>query len=158
TAAVRAPAVQGRTQRAGHHMKGLRPMLRDTIAEIVARSVAALHENGDLPKVEIPPIEVMRPQIAAHGDYATNIAMKLAASARAAGTNPTPRPLPAPLAARIRETAAVAPAYDLVASVEVAGPGFINLRLTPAWLLAQAGAVVAAGSLHGASVGGRGQR
>ncbi len=61
-----------------------------------------------------------RPKNREHGDWATNIAMKLAG----------------PLGVSSRELAAeLAPAYaavDGVAAVEVAGPGFINLRLDPA--------------------------
>src|SRR5262249_5913524 len=131
-------------------------MIRDTIAQVVARSVAALHERGALPDVELPPIEVMRPQIATHGDYATNIAMKLAQAARGAGAAKTnPRALAEAITEQIRETADLVPAYDLIASVEVAGPGFINLRLKPSWLLAQAGRVVASGNSHGAGDLGR---
>jgi arginyl-tRNA synthetase len=50
------------------------------------------------------------------------------------------------------------PAYDLVAAVEVAGPGFINLRLKPEWLLAQAATVIAAGNAHGSIQLGKGER
>ncbi len=133
-------------------------MIRDTVVELVARAVAALHEQGDLPAVEIPPIEVSRPQIADHGDYATNIAMKLAAAARAASAEKVnPRALAELIAARIRETADLVPAYDLIAAVEVAGPGFINLRLKPAWLLAQAATVIDSGNAHGSIRLGQGQ-
>jgi arginyl-tRNA synthetase len=134
-------------------------MIRDTIVEMVTRSVAALREQGELPEVEIPPFEVERPQIAAHGDYATNAAMKLAAAVRASGgAKANPRALAEAIAGRIRETAAVVPAYDLVEGVEVAGPGFINVRLKPTWLLAQAEMVIRAGSAHGASEMGRGRK
>ncbi len=60
-------------------------MIRDQIADIFARAVASLQEAGSLPAVEMPPIDVTRPQIAEHGDYATNIAMKLAAAAQGDG-------------------------------------------------------------------------
>lgn len=133
-------------------------MIRDTIAELVARSVAALVEQGELPQVEPPQIEVERPQVAAHGDYATNVAMKLASAAKAAGAKVNPRAAGEAIAARIRETAEVVPAYDLVDAVEVAGPGFINIRLKPTWLLAQASEVVAAGNELGTTRTGRGQK
>ena len=117
-------------------------MLRDLIRDIIARSVAALAEAGELPTLELPVIEVERPKLPEHGDYATNIAMKLAAALRAAGQpKVNPRQLAETIAGHIRETAAVVPAYDLVESVEVEGAGFINLRLSPHWLLRQAGEV-----------------
>src|SRR6476661_8316589 len=112
-------------------------MIRDLIADIVTKSVVTLRESGELPDVPLPPVEIDRPQIAAHGDYATNLAMKLAAALRASGEKSNPRALAEKIADHIRETVAVVPAYDLVQSVEVAGPGFINIWLSPAWLHAR---------------------
>ena len=59
------------------------------------------------------------PRDAAHGDMATNAAMVLAKEAKA-----KPRDLAEAIAAKLR-------ADDLIASVDVAGPGFINLTLKP---------------------------
>jgi arginyl-tRNA synthetase len=71
----------------------------------------------DLSRVVIEP-----PRDAAHGDMATNAAMVLAKEARS-----KPRDLAEQIAARLR-------ADDLIASVDVAGPGFINLTLkASAW-------------------------
>ena len=58
----------------------------------------------------------------AHGDMATNAAMVLAKEAKA-----KPRDLAEKIAAKLR-------ADDLIASVDVAGPGFINLTLKPSGL------------------------
>jgi arginyl-tRNA synthetase len=133
-------------------------MIRDLISQIIAQSVASLHESGELPDVPLPPIEVMRPQIAAHGDYATSIAMKLAAAAKAADVKVNPRALAERIAAHMRESAELVPAYDLVETVEVAGPGFINLRLKLVWLLQQAATVIAEGEAFGTTQAGHGQR
>lgn len=133
-------------------------MIRDQIRDIITRSVAMLREAGQLPEVDIPPFDIERPQIAAHGDYATNIAMKLASAAKAAGQKVNPRVLAEVIATNIRETVEVVPAYDLVASVEVAGPGFINLRLSTRWLLEQAATVIASGNSFGTVNTGRGKR
>lgn len=133
-------------------------MLRDLIHDIIAKSVAALQENGDLPAVEVPGFDIERPQIAAHGDYATNVAMKLAAAAKGSGQKVNPRALAEAIAARVRETVDVVPAYELVSAVEVAGPGFINLRLKPEWLLAQAAEVIVAGNTLGTVRAGAGKR
>lgn len=147
-------------------------MLRDTIWDIVARSVAALQEAGELPHVAVPAFDITYSLLDERGDedarsamrianarrYATNVALKLAAEVRATGASANPRALAETIAARIRETVAVVPAYDLVNEVEVAGPGFINLYLDPTWLLAQAGAIVKAGDAFGRVDTGRGKK
>ena len=66
------------------------------------------------------PIVVERPKQAAHGDYATNVALQ---HAKALGRNP--RELAQALVAAL-------PSSDLVTKAEIAGAGFINLFLTPA--------------------------
>ena len=77
----------------------------------------ALPANLDRKNVTVEP-----PRDAAHGDLATNAAMVLA---KGAGTNPRA------LAEAIKPKLEALPP---VTSVEIAGPGFINLRLTPdAW-------------------------
>ncbi|MGO8946426.1 MAG: arginine--tRNA ligase [Ktedonobacterales bacterium] len=131
-------------------------MIRDTIDQIIRQAVARLAESGELPDVPLPPIDVMRPQIAEHGDYATSIAMKLAAAARSSGVKANPRVIAERIADQIRETSEVVPAYDLVDAVEVAGPGFINLRLSPAWLIRQPASVLSLGDRFGTVSVGRG--
>src|SRR3954465_9623374 len=74
-------------------------------------------------------VELERPKDAAHGDFATNVAMR---SAKSVGT--PPRELAAELAARIAEV-------DAVDSTEVAGPGFINLRLADSFFVGALGEV-----------------
>ncbi len=133
-------------------------MIRDLATEIITRSVAALQEADELPTVEIPSFMVERPQNPTFGDYATNVAMQLAAAVRATGAKAKPRDLAETIAARIRETAAVVPAYDLFDTVEVAGQGFINLRLSDRWLLRQTATILAAGNTLGCIEAGTGQR
>lgn len=133
-------------------------MIRDTLRDIVARSVAALQETGAIASTQVPAFDVERPQIATHGDYATNVAMKLASALRAAGEKPNPRVLAETIAARIRETVAVVPAYNLVSAVEVAGPGFINLRLDHTWLLRQTATILDAGEALGRGNVGHGRK
>jgi arginyl-tRNA synthetase len=76
---------------------------------------------GELAGAEV---ELERPNDPAHGDYATNVALR---TAKAAGR--PPRELAAELAERIE-------ALDEVVSVEVAGPGFLNLRLADGFFAA----------------------
>jgi arginyl-tRNA synthetase len=67
-------------------------------------------------------VVVERPREAAHGDYATNVALVLAKKARR-----NPRELATSIAARL---AAALP--NVIEPPDVAGPGFINLRLKAA--------------------------
>jgi arginyl-tRNA synthetase len=84
--------------------------------------------------------------------------MKLAAALRATGEKSNPRALAEQIADHIRETVGVVPAYDLVQSVEVAGPGFINIRLSPVWLLSRVPRLLGAGDSLGSVDVGHGQR
>jgi len=82
-----------------------------------------------------------RPKVAAHGDIATNVAMQLAKPAR---RNPRE------LAQQIVDTLLAMPeAQELVGSAEVAGPGFINFRLTPAARQAVLHAILQEGANYG---------
>ena len=136
-------------------------MIRDLLHDIIAKSVATLQETGELPAhdvVEVPLFDIEHPQIAAHGDYATSLALKYAAAIRATGQKTNPIELAEKIAAHVRETVQLVPAYDLISSVEVAKPGFINLRLSPTWLLTQAGAVIASGNSFGTTRTGVGKK
>jgi arginyl-tRNA synthetase len=68
------------------------------------------------------PVELERPNDPEHGDYATNAALQLA---------PQHRRPPREFAAELAEQAAE---LEEVERAEIAGPGFVNLWMTPAWL------------------------
>ncbi|MBC7266870.1 MAG: arginine--tRNA ligase [Coriobacteriia bacterium] len=87
---------------------------------MLAQALQDAVEAGEVSFAEPPAVEVERPRDPGHGDWATNVALK---SARAAGM--APRDLAALIAQRIAD-------HPDIASVEVAGPGFINVRLAPA--------------------------
>jgi arginyl-tRNA synthetase len=107
--------------------------------------VAACVDNGEL-AVEVPEqVVVERPKNRDHGDYATNVALVLA---KAAGKNP--REVAQLVAARLAQV-------DGVDSVEVAGPGFLNVRLAGAALGEIARQVVAAGPSYGSNDHAAGQ-
>lgn len=107
-------------------------MLRDAVA---SAAVGALGLEG-LPAGAV----VERPRNPAHGDFATNVAM---VCAPIAGDNPRN------VAVRIAEALAERLGGDLV-STEVAGPGFLNLRLSDGWYGRALAHVLAAGSAFGA--------
>jgi arginyl-tRNA synthetase len=102
------------------------PASTHLFADVLARVhaiCAALAREGNWPaSVDFSRVVVEPPREASHGDMATNAAMVLAKEAKA-----KPRELAEKIAARLREDA-------LVAKVDIAGPGFINLTLKPqAW-------------------------
>jgi arginyl-tRNA synthetase len=86
---------------------------------------------------ELPPIGLERPANPEHGDWATNAAMQLAPIARAA---------PVAIAGAILDHLDRTPA---IATVEVAPPGFLNIRLDPSWIAAQVGPILDAGPTYG---------
>src|ERR1700678_312333 len=97
-------------------------LFANVLARVHAVCGALAAEGGWPAGTDLSRVVVEPPRDAAHGDMATNAAMVLAKEAKA-----KPRDLADAIAARLR-------ADDLVASVEVAGPGFINLTLKPsAW-------------------------
>jgi len=101
-------------------------------ADPVARLAAELSEAVGAP------IELERPSDPAHGDYATNAALQLA---------PERRQPPRELAEEIAASASGLPAVE---RAEIAGPGFVNLWLTDAWLADALAAVVEGGRDFGA--------
>ena len=82
------------------------------------------------------PLVLERPADAKHGDYATNVALRLAGEARRA-----PREMADELVERLV-------AVEGVAAVEVAGPGFLNLTVDDAWLAASVSELVEAGRAY----------
>jgi arginyl-tRNA synthetase len=106
----------------------------------VRAAVRALADQGHLPAgLDLDRVVVEPPRDASHGDLATNAAMVLAKDARMK---------PRDLADRLAEELRKAPH---VASVDVAGPGFINLTLEPAIWPQVLAAVIAAGTRFGAA-------
>jgi arginyl-tRNA synthetase len=79
------------------------------------------------------PVELERPSDVHHGDYATNVALRLAGARRR-----PPREVAAELADGLRS-------LDEVASVDVAGPGFLNLTVDDRWLGTALGSLLVAG-------------
>ncbi|TMS57126.1 arginine--tRNA ligase [Imbroritus primus] len=114
------------------------PVHYQTIATLFANAVANV-----APDAPAPAITLERPKAAAHGDVACNIALQLAKPLK---TNPRE------LAQRIADALQADPAASgLIGGVEIAGPGFINLRLAPAARAAIVRAVQTEGDRFGAA-------
>ena len=91
-------------------------------------------------------VGIERTRDSSHGDFASNIAMQLAKSAKRK---------PRELAQAIVDAL---PQSDLVARVEIAGPGFINFFLSPAAFQAELARVIDQGRAYGRSEMGAGKR
>lgn len=96
--------------------------LREQVEEIVDAALSAAVADGSLPLEEAPAAALERPRDAANGDWASTVALR---AAKAAHMKP-------------RDVAEVVvshlPKNDFIASTEIAGPGFVNIRLTNAAL------------------------
>ncbi|MDR8727885.1 arginine--tRNA ligase [Burkholderia pseudomultivorans] len=126
------------------HKQTLEALLADSV-----KQVAHALKGADSAFVA-PTITLERPKVAAHGDVACNVAMQLA---KPLGTNP--RQLAEKIVA---ELTARPDAQGLVEAAEIAGPGFINLRLTAAAKQAVVAAVLAQGRAFGTSEREKGKR
>lgn len=115
--------------------------------EVFERIIEDLVEAGALPTgLDCGRVVFEPPRDPAHGDVATNAAMVLA---KAAGR--PPRAVAEILAPALT-------ALAVVAEAEIAGPGFINLRLIPGFWHARLAEIVRAGASYGRSKLGAGRR
>ncbi|MDE3079024.1 MAG: arginine--tRNA ligase [Paracoccaceae bacterium] len=121
--------------------------LFNDIRALVISEIEALVAAGTLPAgLDLSAVAVEPPRDAGHGDMATNAAMVLS---KPAGLKP--RDIAEALAARLAADARIA-------SAEVAGPGFLNLRLAaPVWQ-GLVGNVLRGGQAYGRSTMGQGQK
>ena len=119
--------------------------LRDQVAAAIKDGLARASTDLGWTGVDGVPIEVERPGNPDHGDYASNVALKLAKQVR--------KP-PREIARAIRERVPVAPP---IAAVEELS-GFVNVRLDEKWLATQVDEIVRAGTDFGRSVALAGKR
>jgi arginyl-tRNA synthetase len=102
---------------------GLYADIKKSIYESLAAALIRAREAGELSFGELPPFTLEEPREKEHGDLAANAAMLLAKEAKK-----PPREIAALFLKYFERGAAP------VTGAEIAGPGFINLRLDPAWL------------------------
>jgi arginyl-tRNA synthetase len=117
----------------------LSALFRDALERAVDAGDLAL-EPAQLPE---PAVE--RPRLAEHGDWATNVALALAKPAKAA-----PRAVAEAMVRHVR-------APDWVAGIEIAGPGFVNVRLAHGWFEGLLREIVAEAERFGVSDVGKGR-
>ncbi|SFO90209.1 arginyl-tRNA synthetase [Geodermatophilus dictyosporus] len=118
----------------------------EQLRDLVRTAVGAVVERGTLAVAVPDDVVVERPRNPEHGDYATNVALRLA---KPAGR--PPREVAEAVAAELR-------AQPGVAAVDVAGPGFLNIRLAQGALGRIAVEAVTAGEAYGRTTTLAGQR
>jgi arginyl-tRNA synthetase len=125
----------------------LLPVQRD-LAGLFQTALRRAAEAGalDLDPDAVPEPALERPRLPEHGDWATNVALTLAKAAKA-----PPRAIAEAMVAHLELP-------DWVAGVEVAGPGFVNVRLDGRWFAGLVRRVLAAGPSFGATDLGGGER
>jgi arginyl-tRNA synthetase len=118
--------------------------LSELFADALRRAAEAGELDLDPAAVGTPLLE--RPRLAEHGDWASNVALVLAKAAKA-----PPRKVAEAMVARLELP-------DWVESVEVAGPGFVNVRLAPSWFAGLVRRVLREGDAFGRSDFGNGEK
>ncbi|HEY7929489.1 MAG TPA: arginine--tRNA ligase [Steroidobacteraceae bacterium] len=120
--------------------------MKEELSRLLAQALQSL-PHGTLPDaLDSTSISIERTRDSTHGDYTSNVAMRLAKTARLA-----PRALAEAIAAAM-------PPSALVAGVEVAGPGFLNFRISPTAQQAVVLRVLQAADRYGESTLGHGRR
>ena len=117
--------------------------IRRHISEIVRAALDSAQASSQLPEVEVEDLSIERPQKAENGDFSCSLAMKLARPMRM-----SPRAIGEAIVAAL-------PDSEIVGSVWVAGPGFVNFSLADEWLQSQVDRVIEQGESFGNSdIGG----
>ncbi len=136
---------------AGHRKTAVHSV-KSQLRALIEQGIASLRQNGtllpdlDQGQAATPEFVVERPKDRNHGDFSTNAALLLAKHARS-----NPRALAQALVA-------VLDGSGMIASIEIAGPGFINFRLSPDAWQQQLREVHARGADFGRNDSGRGHR
>lgn len=110
--------------------------VRDHLDSLVTGAVQDAIRDGALPDVAVPPGSVERPKDLSKGDYASTLPMRMARAAMMA-----PLDIAEAIVARMPSDPAIEPP-------EVAKPGFINFRLSHAFLQAQVEHIIAHGPAY----------
>ncbi|WP_342642275.1 arginine--tRNA ligase [Rhodoligotrophos ferricapiens] len=115
--------------------------------QVIGAAIGRLTQRGRLPEgMDLSRIVVEPPRDPSHGDVSTNAALILAKP-----TGRKPREIATDLALELQ-------GEDGVASAEVAGPGFVNLRLKPSFWPVVIKAILEDGTRFGAGNLGRGEK
>ncbi|MCD6505361.1 arginine--tRNA ligase [Candidatus Poribacteria bacterium] len=97
--------------------------VRERIARAIEQAIDKAISQGVIPEVQIPKVKLERPRDERFGDLACTVALELASRIKT-----QPRKVAEEIVSRMDS------ADGLIESVEIAGPGFINIKLSKGWL------------------------
>lgn len=117
--------------------------MKRRIEEVLERSLVAARDAGALASEGTATIALEVPKERSHGDLATNVALTMAKAERKA-----PRAIAEALVAHLADP------DGLIESTEVAGPGFLNFRLSPTFWQSELAELSSAEALGVPSAGG----
>jgi len=122
-------------------------MVREELKQALSAALSAAVAKGELPAVEAPPVILETPPDKRFGDFSCNLAMTLAPL-----VGRPPRAVAEVLVRHLRLP------EGRLERTEIAGPGFLNFHLHPAWLRETVRQILAQGERCGRSDIGGGQR
>ena len=111
--------------------------MKQLVANLVTEALASLPELSEAASDLALETTVERTRDASHGDFASNVAMRLAKSARQ-----NPRDIAASIIKALADA-------DTIDKVEIAGPGFINFHLSPTAFHAEIETILKQGACYG---------
>lgn len=111
--------------------------IRNHLADLVKQAILAAQNAGALPSFALPDVFVERPQRKEFGDFSTSLPLKLAKEAKRA-----PLQIAQAIAAHIVKD-------ETITEVTATAPGFVNFKLSDAWVARQVEAILAAGARFG---------
>ena len=120
--------------------------MKNTVSKLVSQALDDAIKNNEIPLTQSPDPAIERPRESAHGDWATTVALRCSKEAKM-----NPRALAEIIAARLADNATFE-------KVEIAGPGFINMRLSQEALANQLREVRMKKEFYGSSDMGKGER
>ncbi|MFH2097897.1 MAG: arginine--tRNA ligase [Pseudomonadota bacterium] len=127
--------------------------MKDHLADMITRAWQSARDLGEVPEAAIKPaFDLLETKSEAHGDFSSNAAMILAAAFKSAGTPMPPRKVAEALVKHLE-----AP-QSLVDKVEIAGPGFVNFFVKPAFWSRVLARVLDKGQDYGRSEWGGGEK
>ncbi len=121
--------------------------MKELVQESIRAALAACFADGTLSSGRFPAIQVEKPAHEEHGDFASNVAMLLAKDEKRA-----PRAIAQVIVDHLQGDASI------FSSVEIAGPGFINFRISDSAWQKVLLAIDEAGETYGRSVSGQGKK
>ena len=112
-------------------------LLKHRIAQLITQGVEEAQRRGVLPPGPVPEVVVERPQLPEHGDFATNLPLRLARAARMS---------PVAIAEGVAPLIAT---EEPTERVWAAPPGFINFTISQDWLRQQVTTILQEGETYG---------